>query len=87
LLWFDFSFSLFLKLFKITKGNIIENIYRENGSLWFPLYLKSAVLVVDRKNRVHKVDPTFNSDQLSDQIHLYCSFLKTNNFLGKEKGL
>jgi hypothetical protein len=56
--------------FQITKESTISPIYRENRLLWFPEYMRSTVILVDRKNKIHKIDPTLNSDQMGNQIHL-----------------
>jgi len=60
----DLQFAL------VTKQNIIENIYQEKGSFWFPPYMRSTVLLIDRRGNIHKIDPTLNHDQLGDKIHL-----------------
>ena len=70
----------------LTKQSIIDYIYRDYGSIWFPDYMRSTIFVVDKKKQVHNLEPTLSRDQLSDMIYM-CLFRKMNTlfFLGRGK--
>jgi len=61
----DLQFAL------ITKESVIDQIHQEKGSSWFPPYMRSTIILINRKNEERKIEPTFPSaEQLQDQILL-----------------
>ena len=71
------SLSRQLEYALLTKQSIIDYIYRDYGSTWFPDYMRSTIFVVDKKNQLHHLEPTLTYVQLSDMIYMFL-FCKTN---------
>jgi len=60
----DIQFAL------ITKESLIDQILQEKSTLWFPSYMRSTIILINRKGEEKKFDPTMSADQLQNLILL-----------------